>query len=304
MAGVATSFGLLTYRDTGNLGDEIQSIAARRFLPRVDRMIHRDTLRLPRWTRRPCRLIMNGWFTHHPEHWPPHSAIQPLLLSFHLSDQMTGYGFSAAEALVVGENAAWLRAHGPVGARDEWTLSLLRRNGIDSWFSGCLTLTLQRPADLAPPGYVVLNDLDDEIVRHARRHTSLPVLETTHVDRTTRSTRRRFKRAEALLRLYAGATFVVTSRLHCALPCLAMGTPVLLVLPAVPSRRFSGLSRLVHTVSRPEFNTAVTARSFENPPANPVDHLAMRADLEQRCQRFVSRPDVAYAVEPAQGRGA
>lgn len=37
--------------------------------------------------------------------------------------------------------------------------------------------------------------------------------------------------AEALLELYASAELVVTSRLHCALPCLALGTPVVLITP-------------------------------------------------------------------------
>ena len=39
----------------------------------------------------------------------------------------------------------------------------------------------------------------------------------------------RKKRVEDVLRLYQGAHLVITTKLHCSLPCLAIGTPVLLL---------------------------------------------------------------------------
>ena len=36
--------------------------------------------------------------------------------------------------------------------------------------------------------------------------------------------------AKSYLRKYATAKLVVTSRIHCALPCLALGTPVLFLM--------------------------------------------------------------------------
>jgi len=62
-------YGLLTYR-TENIGDEIQSIAARQFLPGVDIYVERDSLNNVVSDEK-IKLIMNGWFTHKPENWPP-----------------------------------------------------------------------------------------------------------------------------------------------------------------------------------------------------------------------------------------
>jgi len=62
-------YGLLTYR-MENIGDEIQSIAARQFLPRVDVYVERDSLNKVVSDEK-IKLIMNGWFTHKPENWPP-----------------------------------------------------------------------------------------------------------------------------------------------------------------------------------------------------------------------------------------
>ncbi len=41
----------------------------------------------------------------------------------------------------------------------------------------------------------------------------------------------RLEQAELVLLEYARAHCVVTSRLHCALPCVAFGTPVIFVMP-------------------------------------------------------------------------
>ena len=37
-------YGLLYYKDTDNIGDDIQSYASERFLPRIDYMIDRENL--------------------------------------------------------------------------------------------------------------------------------------------------------------------------------------------------------------------------------------------------------------------
>ena len=58
------------------------------------------------------------------------------------------------------------------------------------------------------------------------------------------------KEAEWLVRLYAKAKFVVTSRIHCALPCLGLGTPVLYVedinQSVASSCRLGGLIELMN----------------------------------------------------------
>ena len=56
------------------------------------------------------------------------------------------------------------------------------------------------------------------------------------------------KEAERLVKCYAKAKLVVTSRIHCALPCLGLGTPVIYTEDAHQSEasacRFGGLREL------------------------------------------------------------
>jgi hypothetical protein len=78
---IEIKLGLLSYFNTGNLGDEIQSLAVERLAPRIDLLLDRDRLsefKAPKGHK--VKLVCNGWFSHHPQCWPPSSNIEPLLI--------------------------------------------------------------------------------------------------------------------------------------------------------------------------------------------------------------------------------
>src|SRR5678816_3622094 len=81
------SYGLLTYLawPEYNAGDYIQSLAAARFLPKVDKYVNRE--KLNEYNGPPLKLNMNGWFMHRPSNWPPSEMIDPLVTSFHLNSK-------------------------------------------------------------------------------------------------------------------------------------------------------------------------------------------------------------------------
>jgi hypothetical protein len=248
-----SSYGLLTYLawPEYNAGDYIQSLAAARFLPKVDRYINRE--KLNEYNGGAIKLIMNGWFMHRPANWPPSNKIDPLVTSFHLNSQVK-------EAMLSNKSVDWFKKHEPVGCRDMYTLDLLSKAGISTYLSGCLTSTLvnefnYRTNDIyfadvlfRVPGWStsartprelikaivsgdlvkvnqrnrLLNELFEEDVLHDAKSVS-------HYHPARHSEKERFSVAEDFLKKYATAKLVVTSRLHCAIPCLAFGTPVIFV---------------------------------------------------------------------------
>ena len=129
-----SKFGVLVAW-TNNVGDEIQTLASASLLPRVDCFLDRD---------RPVavefcgvvKVIFNGWFTYRWRDWLPSDNVVPLFISFHLAPE-----FSEA-FLGRGEVRRYLSRYGPVGARDLYTLAIMKRWGVESYFSGCITLTL------------------------------------------------------------------------------------------------------------------------------------------------------------------
>jgi hypothetical protein len=97
----------------------------------------------------------------------------------------------------------------------------------------------------------------------------------------------RFSHAEAMLELYARASCVVTNRLHSALPCVAMGTPVLLLDTAPDTYRFAGLSDFVRHDTVDAFVAGRVPFDLEQPPPNLDLHLPVRQALSARVTEFV-----------------
>ena len=113
---------------------------------------------------------------------------------------------------------------------------LLQEAGIDSYLSGCVTLTLPKQKELPDRGkYAVLNDLDKEQEIQARKWlagSGLEIRTTCHTVKhniSNQTYEERLKISEDMLTLYQNAALVVTTRLHCTLPCMAMEVPVIAV---------------------------------------------------------------------------
>lgn len=277
-------FGLLMYKGTGNLGDEIQSLAARRFLPQVDYYFDRDSIKLDEsMDESDIRLIMNGWFMHMGEGgvWPPPPRIIPLMTSFHVTP-------AAVARVMSKEGIEFLKRHEPIGCRDFYTVGLLRRAGVKSFFSGCLTSTLERPAVERDENLIVAVDVPEAVIGKILERTDKKIVYGSHYRYTNPNSAARFAKAESFLELYAQASCVVTTRLHCALPCLAMNTPVLLISPSPHDERFFGLGNFVFTCYQQDLLNETFYYDFDQPIENPKSYLKYREHLIQSVTSFVA----------------
>lgn len=165
-----TKFALFTY-NTGNIGDDIQSLAARRFLPRVDYMINRDFMNdFVADTDDTIKLIMNGWYSHQPKNFPLNNPqIDPLVTSVYIDDSVKK-DFSSPE------NQAFFKEHGPVGARCVDTQRYFEEQGIDSYLSACLTLTLQRDPKIKKGNFILALDVPNEVFDKVQKESKVPVI--------------------------------------------------------------------------------------------------------------------------------
>lgn len=219
-------FAVLSYPHSGNFGDEIQSIAAARLLPRVDAAIPREYLRDFSAAGERYLLVMNGWFAGGIQ-FPPADHITPLYISFHIAQ-------GGAQFYTSPECIAHFRKHEPIGCRDRGTTEILRAAGVDAYCSKCLTLTLARRQ--TPPAYdIAVVDMvrGSGKKRIARLIGSRRAVHFSHahgIDALGDKIKSAI--AAGLLRQYERAELVLTSRLHCALPCLAMGVPVMYFGPS------------------------------------------------------------------------
>jgi hypothetical protein len=147
--------------------------------------------------------------------------------------------------------ADYLRGFEPIGCRDEYTLGVMRRHGLNSYLGSCLTLALPGRDRLAIGKAVFFTDIPAELKRYIPSellgHAEFAT-QTIHVaECADREMRRRAirKTTEAFYQKYQDeATLVVTSKLHSTLPCLAFGIPVVLAREEV-WKTFSFVDKLL-----------------------------------------------------------
>lgn len=294
-------YGIIVCKETENIGDDIQSYAAACLLPEVNYYIEREHMDVFRPKEaEPVNTIMNGWLMNNKLGWPVSACINPLYLSMHFREEDA---MLVADDFLKGLGGVDLKAHAPVGARDLSTQSLLERNGIPSYFSGCMTLTLPRKfqKETEEP-YVCLTDIPEEAVTYVRKkYAGIKIYEMEHEPKKLpplvnqeAQWKDRFAQVEALLERYQNATAVVTTRLHCALPCLALGTPVLLLKDdnLIELSRLDGLSELVRSSKTSDFVAGKVDFNLKSPPENPDTYLQIRNQLIQTVERFVKENDV------------
>ena len=293
-------YGVMIYESTNNIGDDIQSYAAKRFLPRIDTVIDREEMDgfcLRNKVDEPVTVIMNGWYMHRKFNWPPSPLINPLWISTHIS---VGACLCIGDHFLDGLGGDYLRQFEPIGARDESTLALLKEKGIDAYFSGCLTLTLALPELEERGDEVILTDVNDAdaaaLIKQFPNENWQKVSHTINPEAIRqKSLDERFEAVEALLKRYQRAKCVVTERLHCALPCLALGTPVLLLWRDSQLDRKSSFLPLLHNMRIGETDACSTVFNIASPPENSTAYLKIRSELEARCRTFIRDSESNYS---------
>lgn len=290
-----TKYGLFVVRCM-NVGDDIQSLAALRFLPKVDYYIERDRLDkvkdLKFKKNEQLKVIMNGWYLGGHEHWPPQNpALQPLLTSIHINPyQAQG---EALRSFTSKNSVKFLKKFSPVGARDMSTLKVLQDQGVDSYFSACLTLTLNRAKHVKKRDYILAVNVSDDVYRSLKSKTEREVIRMD-VERTQDTTiKENLAIAKYYLYMYQSAHCVVTTRLHATLPTIAIGGKVLFIVEKNNDNtdfgdRFNGLYNLANHMTSKEFIEDNNSNIYDinNPPKNPDKYLVFRKELEKKCIEY------------------
>ena len=286
-------YGLLYYKDTDNIGDDIQSYAAARFLPRIDYMIDRENIEsfVPE-KKEYVYTIMNAWYIHDKYNFNFSPYIYPLFISmffkrFLYEDGIT-YGIDYLNENVICD----LKKYSPVGARDIHTKKIFDRLGIDNYFSGCMTLTIEKFSNVKKEDYIVVVGLNNDEINYIKSKTNRPIkIIRQDVKRgifSDETWETRKKRVEKILKTYQGAHMVITNKLHCSLPCLALETPVLLLYDKSFSENKDRIGTYLGYLNYVDRNKFINSNiDFENPKSNPKDYLKPRKHLIKKCEDFI-----------------
>ena len=98
----------------------------------------------------------------------------------------------------------------------------------------------------------------------------------------------RMNDVEKILKTYQGAHLVITSRLHVALPCLALETPVIFIHKKnYEEHRLKTYVDYLNSYVDTDFEQENIKELLENPKENKKDYLEIRNSLIKKCKEFI-----------------
>jgi hypothetical protein len=260
----------ISYWANGNLGDEIQSVAtiiASGYTPEC--WVNRDH---GDGEGERMLLLGNAFMIHRLMPFPPN--IVPVYHAIHITTMQ--------------HETLWFehfRQHAPIGCRDLATYVKIRRAGIPGYIAYCSTLTF--PRYNGPRQGTIIVDVHRDAraqlpssLRDGSQRLSHEIIDPEILYGSV-ATRHDF--IQHRLEQYRTAELVITGRLHCALPCIAMGTPVVLIHQTPGSARFSGYEDIIpiHAIDR------VSEINWDRIPMPSADLIAKIA--EEHKQRYRQR---------------
>lgn len=141
-------------------------------------------------------------------------------------------GFFWADHVLTDDETAYLKKFEPIGCRDEYTYHTMKKHGVKAWLNGCSTIVNEyKNIKVGDKRELFLVDVPENIVEKFPPHMIQGAKSATQMigkDGLNGETPMSFmkKRYE---RYAKEACRVVTTKLHCAMACLCMGIPTIVV---------------------------------------------------------------------------
>jgi len=184
-----------------NIGDDIQRIGLASVLPESTVWIDRNDYNALMALQPEDKLIVSGWFNREQHHWYGNIKAKCLYIGFHCNER--------------------IETNAVIGCRGTHTLGLYE----NAWLSYCTSMLLPTSISKKNKNVVFCGVPDDARIPNK---ISRCAITTTHCSDEIGLLAEECRDIEAkrLLGIYAEAGLVITSKLHCLLPCLVYGTPV------------------------------------------------------------------------------
>ena len=277
--------GILGFIGSKNIGDYVQTKAVIDLVGSKNiKILDRESL--DKYNDNIIQTIINGWFMESPENWPPSEKIKPLFISFHINP-------SIETELLKDESIKYFKSHEPVGCRDIYTRDILLEKGVNAYYSSCITTTVDRKNYLKSKtqaeGIIVIGAFDrlkptldykssvklllsifkypfkkidytlklSKFNRHLKNQNFKIKRYSQLNKRPIKSHNEGLTLASEMLEKIAESEVMITSRIHAALPALAMGLKVIFIDQGLDhvnhKHRLSGLINYFTRVNLKDF---------------------------------------------------
>ncbi len=307
--------GVIGYLNSKNIGDYVQTLSVINLINQDYTILERE--RLNNYKGKETKTIINGWFMENPLKFPPSKHIDPIFISFHINP-------SIEKEFLNPKTIDYLKQYQPIGCRDKYTLNLLKRHNIETYFSSCVTLTLKKQ-DFMDSSYkekrILIIGAFDRLKPSIR--TSQGVIKTVIsfikwpykffnyqfknyifrkwlnnqnydteffnqiVEEKISSHSEGIEKAKSMLKKIANSEIVITSRIHSALPAVAMDKKVIFIDEGLEhinhKSRLSGLTSFFKSIKLKEIRMLnLDSISVE------MKHKSYSKDIEEKIITFLN----------------
>lgn len=255
-------YGVLTFfrNSRMNIGDTIMSLGVRNIYKKMgieDKdIVEVDVYHLSSYDGEYVILPMASWIDYNEGAFPLSKKIIPIFLGIHcVSENGTAKELNS------------YRNFGPFGCRDEATMEVLRKNGLEAYIFGCLSFqSVELRKKAAQQTKVFLTEIPEELYEYMPESIKKDSVVLNHVfDYPNLDYKKGALKEIDLAKKYLSryrdeARLVITTRLHCALPCISMGIPVIVVRASekrgsrLPDHRFCGFDKLFSFYTKDEYD--------------------------------------------------
>lgn len=293
-------------RETHNLGDNIQIMA-------IDRLYEKMGIKADTITRIPVSDLSS--------YRSPDGQKLLLPISFpfldYVEDGLAGRFSDDIKPIFLGlthmnkryseKEISFLKKHEPIGCREEYTYNNLKRYGIDCWLNGCMTLTIDSKEDRRTGNHqdVFIVDICDELRRYIPPELMKDAVELSQIVKLSPGESIENYVSNRYQQYFRNAKLVITSKLHCVVPCFAMGIPVILAVKQL-SYRFAWVEKILNVYTEQEFGeidwtpaqtdiTSIQNAMLENASSLLLDGCATRKEEINRY--YLNRQKKSYVIE-------
>lgn len=178
------------------------------------------------------------------------------------------------------EEVQYLKRFEPIGCRDGYTMRIMRAHGITAYLNGCMSATLPTRDGAIKGDTIYCIDVQDDLLAYIPDEIKKQAVFVSHLYYPEDCPLGAEKKAEEIYENYRKrASLIITSRLHGALPNVAMGIPVIFAKDKM-SFRFLGANSLIHVYTRQEWGT------IDWNPA-PIEYEELKALMIQNAAKRI-----------------
>jgi len=160
-------------------------------------------------------------------------------------------GHTIFKSYLLPDEVAFYKTHEPIGCRDERALNTFRSYGIEAYLMGCMTACLPKRKASNAANKVFIVDVSPTALKHIPIELRERAEILSHFTDATKGIK---EIAERRYEWYKNeGELVITSLLHCSVPCIAAGIPTI-IMKDLFSYRFAWLEKICKVHLKDEYS--------------------------------------------------